>query len=98
MRIQRIAIAAVFAAMLAVVPLSTASAQYYPPCTPFPLSWPFCIVGAVVGTTAAVVTAPFRAVGPPPPPYYYGYYPRPVYAPPPYGGGGAYPPASYNGH
>jgi hypothetical protein len=86
MPIPRIAISAVFAAGLAALPLSAAKAQYYgPPCTPFPLTWPFCVVGAVVGTAAAVVSAPFR-------PYYYygspaaGYYapPPPPYYPPPY--------------
>jgi len=91
MLIHRIAMSAVFAAGLAALPLSAAKAQYYgPPCTPFPLTWPICVVGAVVGTTAAIVSAPFRAVGAPPY-YYYGpaparyYYPPPPYYP-------AYPP------
>ena len=49
----------------------------YPPCSPFPLSWPFCVAGAVVGTAAMIVTAPVLALtgAPPyyyPPPYYYG--------------------------
>jgi hypothetical protein len=49
----------------------------YPPCSPFPLSWPFCVAGAVVGAAALIVTAPIRALtgAPPyyyPPPYYYG--------------------------
>jgi hypothetical protein len=50
----------------------------YPACSsPFPLFWPFCVAGAVVGTAAMIVTAPFRAVpvASPyyyPPPYYYG--------------------------
>jgi hypothetical protein len=89
MPIHRIWMSAVFAAGLAALPFSTAKAQYYgPPCTPFPLTWPFCIAGAVVGTAAAVVSAPFRAVAAPP--YYYGpaparyYYPPPPYYPPPY--------------
>ena len=86
MRLSRIALSAVFAAGLAALPLSATKAQYYgPPCTPFPLTWPFCVVGAVVGTAAAVVSAPFR-------PYYYygppaaGYYAPPgaPYYPPPY--------------
>jgi hypothetical protein len=76
MPIRRLAISAAFAAGFAALPLSAARAQYYPPCSPFPLTWPFCVVGAVVGTTAAIVTAPFRAFEPPP---YYGYY-RPPYA------------------
>jgi hypothetical protein len=48
----------------------------YPPCSPFPLFWPFCVAGAVVGTAAMIVTAPVLALtGAPPyyyPPYYYG--------------------------
>ncbi len=86
---QRIAMPAVLVAGLAALPVSAAKAQYYgPPCTPFPLTWPFCIVGAVVGTTAAVVTAPFRVVAPPP--YYYAPPPARYYPPPP-----AYPPPAY---
>jgi len=78
---------AVFAAGLAALPLTPAKAQYYgPPCTPFPLTWPICVAGAVVGTAAAVVSAPFRAAAYP----YYGYYPPRYYAPPPY-----YPPPYY---
>ena len=91
MHIQRIAISVVFAAA-AVLPLSAARAQYYPPCSPFPLFWPFCIAGAIVGTTATVVTAPFRAVAPPPV-YPYGVpYQPPGYAPQPYPYPYAYPP------
>ena len=80
MPISRIAISAVFAAGLAVLPLSAAKAQYYgPPCTPFPLTWPICVAGAVVGTAAAIVSAPFQAVGAPP--YYYGPPPARYYPP-----------------
>lgn len=85
MRIPQIAMSAVFAAGLAALPLSAAKAQYYPPCHPFPLFWPFCVAEAVVGTAAMVVTAPFRAVAPPP--YYYvppppmPHYPPPAYHP-----------------
>ena len=89
MSIQRIALSVVFAAGLAALPLSAAEAQYYgPPCNPFPLTWPFCIAGAVVGTAATIATAPFRAVAGAP--YYNSYYypPPPYYAPryayPPY--------------
>jgi hypothetical protein len=75
MQIRRIAVSAAFAAGLAALPLSAAEAQYYPPCSPFPLTWPFCVAGAVVGTAATIVTAPFRALAPPyyyqPPPYAY---------------------------
>jgi hypothetical protein len=90
MLFQRIAISAVLAAGLAALPVAAAKAQYYgPPCTPFPLTWPFCVVGAVVGTAATVVSAPFRAVAAPP--YYYAPPPAPYYPPPP-----AYPPPAYN--
>ena len=99
MPLQRIAISALFAAGLAALPLSAAKAQYYgPPCTPFPLTWPFCVAGAVVGTAATIVSAPFRGFAAQP--YYYPgygqptapYYPAPAapaYAP------GYYPPAYY---
>ena len=88
MFLPRIAISAAFAAGLAALPLSAADAQYYgPPCTPFPLTWPFCIVGAVVGTAATVVSAPFRAAAP----YQYGYY-QPYYPAP---AASSYPPAYY---
>jgi hypothetical protein len=95
MRIRRIAVSGVFAAGLAALPLATAEAQYYPPypppCSPFPLFWPFCVVGAVVGTLATVVAAPFVALTAPP--YYYRYYGRPYYPPPPhYAPGYAAPP------
>jgi hypothetical protein len=54
----------------------------YPACSsPFPLFWPFCVAGAVVGTAALIVTAPFQALTGAPPPYYYapGYYAPPYY-------------------
>ena len=96
MRIRRTIISAAFAAGLAALPLSTAEAQYYyPPCSPFPLAWPFCVAGAVVGTAAAIVTLPFRALAGPP--YYGGYY-GPPYYPPPYSAPGYYgPPPNYYG-
>jgi hypothetical protein len=78
MRIRQIAVSAAFAAGLAALPLASAKAQYYyPPCSPFPLAWPFCVAGAVVGTAAAIATAPFVALAGPP--YYYGYYGYPYY-------------------
>jgi hypothetical protein len=82
MRVRHIALSAVFAAGVAALPLSAADAQYYysPMCNPIPLSWPFCVAGAVVYGVGTVVTAPFRAVAPRP--YYYG---PPPYGPPPYG-------------
>ncbi|HJU18311.1 MAG TPA: hypothetical protein VJ770_17810 [Stellaceae bacterium] len=85
MFIRRIALSAAFVAGLAALPLGTAKAQYYPPCSPFPLFWPFCVAGAVVGTAATIATAPFRAFAPPPyyyrHPYYYGYYGPAYYHP-----------------
>jgi hypothetical protein len=100
MRIRRIAVSAVLAAGLAVLPLASAKAQpyspqYYPPCSPFPLFWPFCVAGAIVGTAAMIVTAPFVALTAPP--YYYDYYGRPYYPPPPYYAPRYYLPPSYNG-
>jgi hypothetical protein len=83
MRIRRTTISAAFAAGLAALPLSTAKAQYYyPPCSPFPLAWPLCVAGAVVGTAAAIVTLPFRALTGAPPYYYGGFYGPPYYPPP----------------
>jgi hypothetical protein len=90
MRIRRITISIALAASLVSLTLSTAKAQYYyPPCSPFPLFWPFCAAGAIVGTAANVATAPFwLSAGAPPPfsptPRYYG--PPPYYPPPPYYG------------
>jgi hypothetical protein len=96
MRISRISISAAFAAGLAALPFSTANAQYYPPCSPFPLFWPFCVAGAVVGTAATIVTLPIRAlIGAPP--YYYGYYGQPYYPPPAYYAPGYYAPPYYYG-
>jgi hypothetical protein len=93
MRIRRFMISAAFAAGLATLPLSTAEAQYYPPCSPFPLAWPFCFAGAVLVTAATIVTLPFRVLAGPPP-YYYGY--GPPYYPPPSGyGPGPYGPGPY---
>ena len=31
----------------------------------FPLFWPFCVAGAIVGTAAAIVIAPFWLLSPP---------------------------------
>ena len=98
MRIRRIAISVAFAAGLAILPLSTVEAQsnppqsnppqYYPPCSPFPLEWPFCVVGAVLGIAATIVTAPIWLLTGAPP---FGYYGPPYYPPPP----PYYPPPNY---
>ena len=75
-------ISAIALAFLMIAPAVPAKAQCYG-CNPLLL--PFAVVGAVVGTAAAIVTAPFcpycgPAYGPPPPAYYYrpapAYYPR----------------------
>jgi hypothetical protein len=73
-----------------------ANAQYYPPCSPFPLFWPFCVAGAVVGTAAIIVTAPLRALTGAP---RFGYYPPPSYylPPPPSGYYAPAPPPNYSG-
>jgi hypothetical protein len=87
MLIRRIALPIAFAAGFAAAPLSGASAQYYaPPCSPFPLAWPFCAAGAIVGTAANIATAPFWLTAGAPPPFYPAprYYPPPYYPPPPY--------------
>ena len=93
MRIRRIAISVAFAVGLATLPLSTAEAQsyppqYYPPCSPFPLEWPFCVAGAVLDIAATIVTAPIRLLTGAPP---FGYYGPPYYPSPPY----YYPPPNY---
>src|SRR5262249_4911899 len=79
-----------FGAGLAAVPASAAQAQYYAPCSPFPLFWPFCAAGAVVGAAATIVTAPFWALTGTP--YYNGYYGQPYFPPPAYNAPGYSPP------
>src|SRR5579884_536879 len=73
---KRTALSAALIAALAAAPLTAAEAHRH---HGFPLFWPFVAGAAVVGTAAAIATAPLRAVAYPP-----GYY----YAPPAY-----YPPA-----
>ncbi|HML09810.1 MAG TPA: hypothetical protein VK432_03050 [Stellaceae bacterium] len=87
MRISRSVISAAFAAGLAALPLSIAKAQYNAPCA-FPLAWPFCAAGVVVGTAANIATSPFWLLSGAPPPFSYrpppaAYYPA-YYPPPPY--------------
>ena len=103
MRIRPIAISAAFAVGLTTLPLSTAEAQsnpaqyyppqYYPACSPFPLEWPFCVVGAVLGIAATIVTAPIWLLTGAPPFGYYG----PPYPPPPYYAPGYYAPPNSSG-
>jgi hypothetical protein len=95
MRIRPFTISMALAAGLAALPLSTTEAQYYPPCSPFPLFWPFCLAGAVVGTATTIVTAPIWALTGASPYYYYGYYGRPYYPPPAYMPGYYAPPYYY---
>ena len=95
MCIRRITVAGAFGVGLAALPLSTPKAQYYPACSPFPLEWPFCVVGAVLDTTAMIVTAPIRALTGPPPLYYRGYYGQPYYPPAFYPPPAYYPPGYY---
>jgi hypothetical protein len=89
MRIRQIVALALVATVLAFVWSSGAKAQYYAPCSPFPLAWPFCAAGAIVGTAANIATAPFWLPAGAPPPFFYAprYYPAPAYygpPPPPY--------------
>lgn len=76
---KRVAVALALVVGLASLPFSSADA-YWRHRGPF--FWPFAAGAAVVGTAAAVATAPFRY------PYYYGspyyYAPPPVYYPPAY--------------
>jgi hypothetical protein len=92
MRIRPIAISVAFAAGLAGLPLSAAKAQYYPPYSPPPLSWPICAAGAVVVTATTIITAPLRVLTGAPPFYYVCYGPSPYYPPPAY-----YAPPNYSG-
>ena len=84
MRIGRIAISVALAAGLATLPLSATKAQYYPPYSPPPLSWPLCAAGAIVVTATTIITAPLRALTGVPPFYYGCYGPPPDYPPPGY--------------
>ena len=96
MRIRPIVISVALVSGLAGVPFSTATAQYYAPCSPFPLAWPFCVAGAIVGTAATIATAPFWALSGIPP---YGYYVPPYYAAPTYYAPAYFaPPAALSAH
>jgi hypothetical protein len=84
MRIRRFAILAALVAGLSSGLCSAATAQYYyPPCSPFPLAWPFCAAGAIVGTAANIATSPFWLLSGAPPPFYPARYYGPAYYPPP---------------
>ncbi len=95
MRVDKVLLGGAMAAALALAPMTPASAHgwhHHHGCW-----FVSCVVGAVVGTAAAVATAPFAIVagatepryyGPPPqyygpPPAYYGPPPPRYYAPPP---------------
>lgn len=92
---RRIGIVAVAAIVgFAVVSAPTAPALAWRHHHGGPWFWPFAAGAAVLGTAAAIATAPFAAVAPPPPaygyappPYGYGPPPSPYYAPAPYGYG-----------
>jgi hypothetical protein len=79
-RLRIAAISLLLAGLLA-LPLAPAEAHWH---GPFFL-WPFAAAAAIVGTAAAVATAPLYAVGPAPyyPPQAYGPPPQAYYAPPP---------------
>jgi hypothetical protein len=94
MRVRRIATAFAVICGMAVMPLP-AKAQYYAPCSPFPLAWPFCAAGAIVVGAATIATAPLWLLSGAPP-YYYRYYGAPYYpAPRYYAPGYAPPPPAY---
>jgi hypothetical protein len=57
MNSRQMAISAALTVGMAAAPLSAARAE-----PPSPLAWPFIAVGAILGTTGLIVTAPFRAV------------------------------------
>jgi hypothetical protein len=97
MRIRRIAISVAFVAGLTTLPFSVANAQYYPPYSAAPLSWPICAAGAVVVTATTIITAPFRALTGAPPFYYRCYGPPPDYPPPADYAPGYYAPPNYSG-
>jgi hypothetical protein len=75
---KRITLSAALVAALATLPFSNADAHRW---RGGPLFWPFVAGAAVVGTAAAIATAPLRAAAAPY--YYYPPPPAPYYAPPP---------------
>jgi hypothetical protein len=83
MRWNRIALSAALVAALATLPFSNADAHRW---HGGPVFWPFVAGAAIVGTAAAIATAPLRAA------YYYGPPPAPYYPPP-----AAYAPGYYYG-
>jgi hypothetical protein len=94
MTYTRGAAVALLVASASLMPLSDASARCWR-CGPGLLFLPFAVAATVVGTAAAVATAPLRAIAAPPayypPPAYYAP-PQAYYAPPP---GYYYPPPGY---
>jgi hypothetical protein len=96
MLVKRAVAAVLLAGAVASVPIHSALAWRHHHGGLFFL--PFAVAGAVVGTAAAIATAPFAALaGPPayPAPYGYGPAPYPYAAPPAYGPG-YYPPGYYS--
>jgi len=105
MRSSRVLVGGLVAVALAVAPLASAQAGWHGHHGYYRHGGCWfvgCVVGAVVGTAAAVATAPFviagdALAGPPPPrpygppPGYYGPPPPPAY----YGPRGYYPPPGY---
>lgn len=73
---KMIVLATIVLALFMIVPTTQAKAECYH-CNPLLL--PFAVLGAAVGTAAAIATAPFRplfgpyyySAAPPPPPVYY---------------------------
>ena len=105
MRSSRLVIGGLVATALAVAPLASAEAGWHGHHGYYRHGGCWfvgCVVGAVVGTAAAIATAPFvvagAALGDPPPPRPYGPPPG-YYGPPPpqayYGPRGYYPPPGY---
>ena len=96
MRAKKI-LAGVFIGLACIMVFTTVDVQaqccYYNP-----LFLPFAVAGAVVGTAAAIVTAPFTYpayYGPPPPPRYYASAPV-YYGSGPYRGGDGWIRGHYN--
>lgn len=95
---KRVAAAALLSAAVIALPMTQASAHRHHGW--FPLFLPFAAAAAVVGTAAAVATAPIAAVTAPAyyPPYYGAPYPAPAYGSAPAYGYAPPPPPGYYGY